>query len=112
VAIHQNQAAGAWQRRPLVDQLANVGSEVGRIRRWRGKNPDLCEKAFVRALELLDMTITDPRWKGRRKELTRARSLLCDAMDGGKEHGTTIEDLDRYFLAYAVVARQRTNSTR
>ena len=36
------------------------------------------EKAFVRALELLDLTITDPRWKGRRKELTRARTFLCE----------------------------------
>ena len=60
----------------------------------------------MRALELLDLTITDPRWKGRRKELTRARTFLCDAMDGGKEHGSRLEDLDRYFLAYAVAARR------
>ncbi len=106
MAIHQEQAAGAWHQRSLVDQLANVGSEVGRIRKCRGRNPDLCEKAFVRALELLDLTIADSRWKGRRRELTRARTLLCDAMDGGKEHGSTIEDLDRYFLAYAVAARR------
>lgn len=106
MAIHLEQAAGAWHQRSLVWQLANVGSEVGRIRKWRGRNPDLCEKAFVRALELLDLTIADPRWTGRRKELTRARTFLCDAMDGGREYGSTIEDLDRYFLAYAVAARR------
>ncbi len=43
-----------------------------------------CEQAFDRAVELLDLTIADERWKGRRKELTRARELLCDAMFGGK----------------------------
>ena len=106
MSIHQTQAAGAWYQRSLIEQLANVGSEVGRIRKWKGRNDDLCEKAFVRALELLDLTISDERWRGRRKELTRARTFLCDAMDGGKEYGTTLEDLDRYFLAYAVAARR------
>jgi hypothetical protein len=106
MAIHREQVSGAWHQRPLLDQLANVGSEVGRILKWQGRNPDLCEKAFARALELMDLTIGDPRWVGRRKELTRARTLLCDAMDGGKEYGTTFRDLDRYFLAYAVAARR------
>lgn len=106
MAIHQEQTAGAWHQRSLIEQLANVGSEVGSMRKWQGRNSDLCEKAFVRALELLDLTISDSRWKGRRKELTRARTFLCDAMDGGKEHGSTVQDLDRYFLAYAVAARR------
>lgn len=106
MAIHQEQAAGGWHQRSLIDQLANVGSEVGRIRKWQGRNAELCEKAFVRALELLDLTITDSRWQGRRKELTRARTFLCDAMDGGREHGSTLQALDRYFLAYAVAARR------
>ena len=106
MAIHHDQALGAWNTRSLVDQLANVGSEVGRARKWKGRNPDLCERAFVRALELLDLTIADPRWTGRRKELTRARTFLCDAMDGGTEHGSNLADLDRYFLAFAVAARR------
>ena len=110
MAIHQEQAAGAWRQRSLIEQLANVGSEVGRIRKWQGRNPELCEKAFVRALELLDLTISDPRWKGRRKELTRARTFLCDAMQGGTEHGITMEYLDRYFLAFAVAARRFVDS--
>jgi hypothetical protein len=76
------------------------------MRKWHGRNPDLSEKAFVRALELLDLTIADPRWTGRRKELTRARTFLCDAMEGGKEYGMTLEYLDRYFLAFAVAARR------
>lgn len=62
--------------------------------------------AFERALELLDLTLADSRWRGRRKEIARARELLCDAAGGGREYGTTLEDLDRYFLAFAVVARR------
>lgn len=62
--------------------------------------------AFERALELLDLTLADPRWCGRRKEVVRAREFLCDAAEGGREYGSTLEALDRYFLAFAVLARQ------
>ncbi|WP_447972921.1 hypothetical protein [Nitrospira sp. Kam-Ns4a] len=100
-------AAGRWQTLSLVEQLANVGSEVARMRRWQGRDAQLCERAFVRAVELLDLTIGDPRWAGRRKELTRVRELLCDAMLGGTEYGSDLESLDRYFLPFAVAARAR-----
>ncbi|MBM4122339.1 MAG: hypothetical protein FJ249_07090 [Nitrospira sp.] len=102
---HASLAVGRWQTLSVVEQLANVGSEVGRMRRWQGKDAQLYEHAFVRALELLDLTIGDQRWTGRRKELTRARELLCDAMQGGKEYGGDLESLDRYFLTFAVAAR-------
>ncbi len=90
---------------PLVEQLAHVGSEVGRILRWKEKDPQACEKAFHRALELLDLTIQDPRWKGRRKELTRARELLCDAMLGDNVCEKELIDLDCYFSYYALASR-------
>jgi hypothetical protein len=90
---------------PLVEQLGNVGSEVGRISRWKTKDPQACEKAFHRALELLDLTIGDPRWKGRRRELTRVREFLCDAMLGGSLYGSDVAALDRYFYHFAVAAR-------
>jgi hypothetical protein len=102
---HANLAAGRWQTMALVEQLANVGSDVARAHRWQGKDPQLCEKAFTRALELLDLTIGDARWKGRRKELTRVREFLCDAMLGGKEYGSDLAGLDRYFYPFAVAAR-------
>ena len=90
---------------PLVEQLAHVGSEVGRMLRWKEKNPQDCETAFLRALELLDLTIQDPRWKGRRKELTRAREFLCDAMLGGSAYSSDLIGLDRYFYHYALASR-------
>ncbi len=102
---HATLAAGRWQTMPLVEQLANVGSDVARAHRWQGKDLQSCENAFVRALELLDLTIADPRWKGRRKELTRVREFLCDAMLGGKEYGSDLAGLDRYFYPFAVAAR-------
>ncbi len=102
---HTGLVAGRWHTMPLVEQLANVGSEVARVHRWKEKDLQACEKAFSRALELLDLTIQDPRWQGRRKELTRVREFLCDAMLGGSEYGSDFVDLDRYFYHFAVAAR-------
>ena len=74
--------------------------------RWRGRDERLMAGAFERALELLDLTLVDPRWRGRRREIARARELLCDAAAGGREYGTRLEDLDRYFFAFAMAARR------
>jgi hypothetical protein len=104
---HASLAGGRWQTLSLVEQMANVGSEVARAHRWHEKDPHLCSQAFARALELLDLTIGDPRWKGRRKELTRAREFVCDAMLGGNAYGSDWEGLDRYFYAFAVAARAK-----
>jgi hypothetical protein len=100
-------AAGRWGQLSLAEQLANVGSEVGRMLRWRDRDDHLAASAFERALELLDLTLADPRWRARLREIARARELLCDAAGGGAEYGTALEDLDRYFLAFAVAARTR-----
>ena len=103
--VHHDLAAGRWGQFSLAEQLANVGSEVGRMRRWRGRDERLMTRAFERALELLDLTLADRRWRDRLREIARARELLCDAAAGGREYGTTLDELDRYFLAFAVAAR-------
>ena len=103
--VHANLAAGRWQSLSLMEQLANVGSDVARASRWQGKDPQRCEQAFLRALELLDLSIMDDRWRGRRKELLRARELLCDAMLGGAVYGSDLASLGRYFFHFAVAAR-------
>jgi len=105
--VHADLAAGRWHTLPLLEQLANVGSDVARAARWYAKDPHRCEQAFARALELLDLTIEDARWIGRRKELVRARELLCDAMDGGTTYGSDLASLDRYFFHFAIAVRAR-----
>ncbi len=104
-AQHSSLADGRWTTLSLVEQMGNTGSEVARMLRWKGTDVTRCEQAFIRALELLDLTIQDRRWRARLKELTRVREFLCDAMSGGHEYGSTLEDLDKYFLAFATAAR-------
>ncbi len=103
---HAGLAAGRWRELTLVAQLGNVGGEVSRAARWRAKDPAQSDRALVRALELLDLTLADPRWSRRLKELARARELLCDAWLGGREYRSKLEDMDRYFFQFALAARK------
>lgn len=105
--LHPGLASGEWQRLPLVEQLANVGSEVGRACRAKAQgNEGRSVAAFERALELFDLTLEDPRWATRRKEIGRAREVFCDFLIGDNEYGSTAASLDSYFLAFAVAARR------
>jgi len=105
---HKNLAEGRWGELSLSEQLGNIGSEVGRARKWKGKDEKIFEGAWTRALELFDLTLADPRWHGAKKrEIARAREVFCDAVYGGREYGTTFENLLPYFDQFALVARLR-----
>lgn len=104
--IHQDLANGRWHNLNIEEQLANIGSEVFRAIKGRG-NHHRYQGAIARALELFDFTLSDPRWKGHRlKEIARARELFCDAISDHPQYQTTLEDLDRYFTQFALLARK------
>jgi len=105
VIQHKDLAEGNWSKFSLAEQLGNVGSEISRALNWRNKDEKSFKNAGFRALELLDLTIADRRWKTRLKELARARELVCGAILGDKEYDTSLEDLNRYFFHFAVAAR-------
>ena len=105
--IHSELASGRWFELTLMEQLGNIGSEVGRAARWRGRDEKLFMGAVERALELFDLTLADPRRRGRLKEICRAREVFCDTVFGANSYSTTLEDLDRYFTHFAVAARNR-----
>ena len=101
-AQHSSLAAGRWQTFSLVEQLANVGSEVERALNWLNKNnPEYSRLAFLRALELLDLTIADPRHRRRLKELTRLREALLDFFLGDNEYRSTEKSWRKYFYGFA-----------
>lgn len=99
--------AEIWQNLSLAEQLGNIGSEVSRAIKWRDRDQKYYENTTSRALELFDLTIADPRWIKRLKEIVRAREVFCDAASGGKEYKTSLEDLDRYFFNFALLTRSR-----
>jgi hypothetical protein len=105
---HKSLAAGRWFTFSIVEQLANVGSEFERAASaYQRADRERFERAFERMLELLDLTIADPRWRprGRLRELVRLREELCDFFHGNEAYGTSLETLKRYFLYFGIAAR-------
>jgi hypothetical protein len=104
---HVSLAAGRWAELSLVEQLANIGSEVGRAARAKaGRADGRFESALGRCLELFDLTLADGRWHGRRREIARARELVCDFMVGDNAYGSSEASLEAWFLPFAVAARR------
>jgi hypothetical protein len=106
---HRALADGRWRQFSLVEQLGHVGSEVSRAVRWTSRDPRLAQEAFHRALELLDLTLADPRHRqrpGRLREIARAREVVADFFAGPNQYGSTGPSLQKYFDAFALAARR------
>ena len=105
---HRELAAGRWRTMPLVEQMANVGSEVTRaISALAHGQSEQARNAMTRALELFDLTATDPRWKGAgRREVLRARELFCGLHYSSTSPAGDAAYLEKYFLHSAVAARR------
>lgn len=100
---HRELAAGRWQSSSLLEQLANVGSEVERALTWAAKNnPEYSRMALERGLELLDLTIADPRHRHRLRELTRLRGVLLDYFLGENQYGSAESSCRSYFCSYGL----------
>ena len=107
MTLHSDLAGGRWHTLTLMEQLGNAGSEVSRALRARASGNHTREQAaFARFLDLMDLTIADPRMRGRRRELCRAREVVCDFFVGDNDYRSSPESLDRYFLAFARAARR------
>ena len=102
---HKELAAGKWFELTLAEQLGNIGSEVSRAANWQNRDEKLFWGAVERALELFDLTLADPRWDGRHKEIWRAREVFVDAVYGGENYNSPLQNLVRYFDEFALVAR-------
>lgn len=104
--IHAGLAGGRWATLSLAEQLGNVGSEVGRALRAKRRGDDQkMWAALERALELLDLTIGDQTDRARRRELCRAREVLCDFLVGDNACRSTEDSVDSYFMKFALAAR-------
>ena len=76
---HKELAAGRWNKLSFLEQMANIGSEVERALNWQTKNNSAyCQRAFERALELLDLTLEEMTGFPRLKELARLREAMVD----------------------------------
>jgi len=104
---HQTLASGKWFTMTLAEQMANIGSEVERTISWYKKgDKKYWQSAFDRALELIDLTVSDTRYKHRLKEILRTREVLCDLFYGNNTYHIKYPELQKYFLEFGIWARQ------
>jgi hypothetical protein len=107
VVRHETLAAGRWFELTLCEQLGHVGSEVERALKWKARDAAIAQGALERALELIDLTLADPRQLGRvarLREIARAREVLLDFFVGENEYVSTGPSLQSYFDEFAMAA--------
>lgn len=103
--IHKDLTPERWFN-SLFEQLANVGTDIDRAIRWRNKGElEDSKLAFARAMELLDLTIADPKNQGPRfRELKIVRLALVDYFQGSNEYSSTDQAWHNYFYDFNYAA--------
>ena len=100
-----------WKSLSFVEQMANIGSEVGRTAKWVQKaKPSMAEGAFVRALELIDLTLKygrldSPLRDTMLRELCKIREYFCGAYE--RSDTAFLMWLDKYFGDFALAQRRQ-----
>lgn len=103
---HKDLASGRWEQLSFLEQMANIGSEIERALNWKLKNNGAySQKAFERALELIDLTLDGNTSPSRFKEITRAREAITDYFIGVNQFKSTAASWKRYFLQFAYAVR-------
>jgi len=92
-----------WSRLSLIEQMGNIGSEVGRTLKLKRKGVDF-EPALFRALDLFDATVEllVEMKSFRTKEVLRSRDQFLQSL--------YIKDdpsIEKYFMQFAYAARNK-----
>lgn len=104
---HKDLAAGRWNQLSFIERMANIGSEVERALNWRiKKNADYAQKAFERALELIDLTLDSERSYAHLKEISRMREALVDYFCGVNQFISSEGSWRNYFLPFTYASRR------
>ena len=90
-----------WYDMPVTMQISNIGSEVSRAIRWKNKDNTqrmimFCEKA----IEFLELSISDPKNEHRVQEFEFCIEELKDYFMGNNIYETTDEMLSKYYDAF------------
>lgn len=105
---HTDLAAGRWQQLTFFEQMANIASEVERSLNWRSRNnPGYSQRAFERALELIDLTLAGLKRPSCLRELARVREAMVDYFLGKNEYASSDVAWRKYFSPFTYAARRK-----
>ncbi len=79
-----------WQKISKRDQLGHVAAEIARARGAEDQN--LFRAILERALELVDLTLQDLKWKDNTLMLLRLRDEIAKTYESGK-----IQEADKIY---------------
>lgn len=66
-----------WEKFNKREQLLMIGSEFVRAKNWQRKDQEKFLSALERALELIDLTLSDPKWKNNLRMLLGLREEVA-----------------------------------
>ncbi|MEK7617932.1 MAG: hypothetical protein AAB410_02195 [Patescibacteria group bacterium] len=96
-----------WESLGTYNQLANIGSEVGRAFKWKKAGvKERADGAFFRAWELFDATLNDGKNQKRKREINIAKELFADLFFDRHDYMETPEHLEKYFTDFAILSKQ------
>lgn len=105
---HKELSQGRWEKLSLIEQMANIGSEVERAINWKNKNnKEYSNMAFERALELIDLTVADKKNFHRLNEISRIRELLADYFVGENDYSSSDQEWKKYFYSFGFAAANK-----
>lgn len=92
-----------WAKLSLLEQMGNIGSEVGRtFSAIRRSDTVAADAATARALDLFDATISDNERKSSQiKEILRSKEEFL----GSLSEPSRQSKVENYFTQYAIAAR-------
>ncbi len=73
-----------WQKFEKRQQILMIGSELLRAKEWQDKDKKNFLFALEQAINLLDLTVSDKRWKNYLQSLLGLRDELANIYVGGK----------------------------
>jgi len=107
ILYHKDLTQQRWNGFSTYEQMANIGSDVFRAIKWKNKSEEKSARlAFERALELIDLTVEDPKNLKRLDEILRVRECLVDYFAGQNEFKSTDEFWKKYFMQFNYLARK------
>ena len=108
---HSNLSQTKWNKLSFLEKMGNIGSEVCRAIKWKEKqNKKYAELAFLRSLELIDLSLNSTLTYSQLRELARSREAWVDFFYYDNQYNTTAEQWTKYFDQLLMALRLKQNS--
>ena len=90
-----------WMQFSPVQQMGNIASEITRARTREEQNDiNGRNQALVIALELIDLSLDDARWKNGIKEIARLREVVADWYSDTHVYNVPRKALEDYCVSF------------